>query len=225
MQADLKALVAYYLKCLAEERLGQPEARVAEAKGMLFPTPPPLPDSWEALLASEPALCAHRSASRKEGTAVLWAPVQWVKQGRDDLVLEPVCGIFCTVTPQKLIADPADVWVGDVLSSELAEQEYSELRNLLEQAAGRGPRALEEATLSRLREEGRPEPETSADWEQRSSLQPNSLLHIPACWHVKGESPYDRGLVEELGKLESCSPRETALNLLFHPPAAHDVPT
>jgi hypothetical protein len=120
MQADLKALVAYYLKCLAEERLGQPEARVAEAKGMLFPTPPPLPDSWEALLASEPALCAHRSASRKEGTAVLWAPVQWVKQGRDDLVLEPVCGIFCTVTPQKLIADPADVWVGDVLSSELA---------------------------------------------------------------------------------------------------------
>lgn len=221
MATTLVELIEYYLACLQKERrdeMSQPEQAITQT---LLPVPLPLPEQWEALFATPSAVEAAARAVGREELAVLFTPVSYVSlRGTRH---EPVTGVFCYVRGGRLRVDPADLWIGSVLSAETSEEELSTMRDALERAVRASPSALLNLTESLIRENELPRPEPCPDLETLKELPENTLVLFPAFWLVEVQTSYDRGLVRELEQLADLARggtnfSSTALHFVLTPP-------
>ncbi|MGQ9462200.1 MAG: hypothetical protein ACUVTP_04410 [Candidatus Fervidibacter sp.] len=226
---SLSSLVDYYLACLAQERQREANLKMEDAFGArnkpprLYPISD-LPDDWNTVLSSGAARNAAELARRQEGAAIVFAPLLYVRRDleSDSTFLEPSFGVFCTVAPNRMSIDFADVFIGQTFARELDWTESEALRDEIERAAREGPKAMLQKVLTILHDRGIPSPLTVRA-SNLNSLTPPALVCLPAFW-VVGEPSYDRSLLDDLGRLRSTVPLDTALSFLFHPPIAGEVP-
>lgn len=225
---SLTSLVDYYLACLAQERQREASLKMEDAFGArnkpprLYPIPD-LPDDWNTVLSSGAARNAAELARRQEGAAIVFAPLLYVRKDMESesIFLEPSFGVFCTVSPNRLSIDFADVFIGQTFARELDWAESEMLRGEIERAAREGPKAMLQKVLTILHDRGIPSPPT-VHASNLSSLTPPALVCLPAFW-VVGEPSYDRSLLDDLKRLRSVAPSATALSFIFHPPVAGKV--
>lgn len=220
---SLSSLVDYYLACLAQERKQEANIKIEDTLGAknkpprLYPVSD-LPDDWNTLLSSDYALKAAEMVKRREDAAILFAPLLYVRKNpeSESAFLEPLFGVFCPVYSNHLSVDFGDVFIRQTFAEELDWMESDTLRDEIENSAREGLKAMLQKVLTILYDWGiKPLPTVNAS--NPNSLTPPTIVHLPAFW-VVGEPSYDRSLLEDLRRLWSIMPSDTALSFLFHPP-------
>lgn len=219
--ASIADLVDYYRRCLALERQGEASLSDQEFFGARrwqprFQPVMAIAATWEEMLSTPAAQKGFQQVERQEGATLLFASCLAVFHDMEsgERRWEPVAGVYCLHDPQGARVDPADLFIGRSLADEVGAEELASVRAALEEAARRGPLALEQAVQELLRRYGLP---ISAATEL-SDVVPPAIVARAGFW-VVGQPSYDRALLEELERLCRSTVSGTALSFLQRPPA------
>lgn len=219
--ASIADLVDYYRRCLALERQGEASLSDREFFGARrwqprFQPVTAIAATWGEMLSTPAAQRGFQQVERQEGATLLFAPCLAVFRDMEsnERRWEPVAGVYCLHGPQGTRVDPADLFIGRSLADEVGAEELALVRAALEEAARRGPLALEQAVRELLQ---RYELPVSAATEL-SDVVPPAIVARAGFW-VVGQPSYDRALLEELEKLRQSRVSGTALSFLQRPPA------
>lgn len=131
----LCALIEYYQQCLVQERrevLSILEARIEQTV-----IPLPAESSWQMVYAhpiTQQIVQVHRG---NKSIMIVYAP--YVLTTTRGTRHEPLVGIYGTISRGTLRFDFSDLWISELLGSEMDTDSLQELRDELERGARRSP--------------------------------------------------------------------------------------